>query len=389
MKLYSKTEDLFTNITDFQTNTLHLDSCKFEFDDIFYYDRHDLSIRHISFENFIDEVHWNHIRNTSTTKILINFTDDYFNIIDIERFSKTILDKNINPSQVYFLAMDKNFENFARDNFKKFELTAVNVSNYNVLLKKVNLNYVQNLFEDTKIIKNSKKFSSFSRNYFSWRLSLFLRLCKYDNLKYFDYTFHNINPYTNSIFPIEQLKKDTLDLGYELNDNIIEWLSNIPYEIGNVNSKWDVEIYNTMYKNDFHLLIESHLDSYLFKNYLHYKNTYDVEEFSPAFITEKTWKAIACKKPFLMASVPYSLKDLHKLGYKTFSPFIDESYDDVEDDNLRLKLMMNEVDRICNLNDEDYNKLKLECQPIVEYNYNLLKNEYNSDFSEEFNFLKI
>jgi hypothetical protein len=387
MKLYTKIGTVPSNLIQ-RFFLKNLDECEFEQDDIFYYDRHDLSVRSVTFDDFIDEVHWNHIINTPTTKILINYSDDYFNMVDIERFSKTILEKNINPSQVYFLGMDKNFENFARDTFKKFGIDGINVSYQNFLMKKTNFEYVENLFIDGVKMKNSNKFSTFSRNYHPWRLSIFLELLKRDNIKYFDYTFHNIHPYNNITFTIDELKEDISNLGYEIDDTINNWLNSVPYDIGGSQNKWKVDIDDTIYKNDFHLIIESHYDPYLYRIYSGFKDQYSVEEFSPAFITEKTWKAIACKKPFLMASVPYSLKDLRKMGYKTFSPFIDESYDEVEDNDLRMRLVLNEIERICNLNEDDYNKLKLNCESITEHNFNLLKYDFNKiHFSDEFNFL--
>ena len=43
------------------------------------------------------------------------------------------------------------------------------------------------------------------------------------------------------------------------------------------------------------------------------------------------------------------LKQLHKLGFKTFHPFIDESYDDIEDPIKRYVQIGEEVKRLCSL----------------------------------------
>ena len=45
------------------------------------------------------------------------------------------------------------------------------------------------------------------------------------------------------------------------------------------------------------------------------------------FISEKTFKAIACGHPFIILGNKGSLRRLRELGYKTFDGFIDESYD--------------------------------------------------------------
>lgn len=47
------------------------------------------------------------------------------------------------------------------------------------------------------------------------------------------------------------------------------------------------------------------------------------------FLSEKVFKPIACFHPFIVVGNKGSLKELRKLGYKTFDGFIDESYDDL------------------------------------------------------------
>ena len=92
------------------------------------------------------------------------------------------------------------------------------------------------------------------------------------------------------------------------------------------------------------------------------------------FITEKTYKPIAMKHPFVLITIPGSLEVLKFLGYKTFSPWIDESYDAEPDDNRRLLMVMDEVERLSNLSDEQLAEFITETNKICEYNYNLLKN---------------
>ena len=67
------------------------------------------------------------------------------------------------------------------------------------------------------------------------------------------------------------------------------------------------------------------------------------------YLTEKIWKDIMCFHPFLLVSNYGSLKKLKDLGYKTFSPHIDESYDDEKDFDKRSKMLLSEVDRLCEM----------------------------------------
>lgn len=93
------------------------------------------------------------------------------------------------------------------------------------------------------------------------------------------------------------------------------------------------------------------------------------------FITEKTFKAILFEHPFILVSIPKSLEVLKYLGYKTFSPFIDESYDQELDDNKRMMMIVREIERLCNLSDADLETFLVECKKICKYNYNHLLNK--------------
>lgn len=48
------------------------------------------------------------------------------------------------------------------------------------------------------------------------------------------------------------------------------------------------------------------------------------------FLSEKTFKPIACSHPFIIYGGKYSLRELHKMGYVTFNNMIDESYDELD-----------------------------------------------------------
>ena len=360
----------------------HLTKCEFEQDDIFYYDRHDLSIRLEEFDTFIDEEHWNHIKNNPTVKLLINFSDDYFNAIDIKRLSKTILDKNINPTQVYMLVMDRNFKNFALELFESLGVTGINVYHYNVLLKKLDINY-------TNTQSTNYKFSVLSRNYHPWRLSLYLYLLKNDLIKDFIYSFHNYLPYIEQKeISIDEIKEDAIKLGYESTSKQDSWIEGLPYDLGNRNSKWINEINDAISNSNFHLLIESHFDPFLTPNFDYARNDYNIENFSPAFPTEKTWRVMLCKKPFIAASTPYFLKGLKQMGFKTFSPFIDESYDNIENNEDRKNSFLNEIKRIINLPEDERNYIITQCKDICEHNYQLLKTHHSEIvFINNFDFL--
>jgi len=90
------------------------------------------------------------------------------------------------------------------------------------------------------------------------------------------------------------------------------------------------------------------------------------------FISEKTYRAILFKHPFIIAGVPGTLKILQDRGFKTFSPWIDESYDTIEDDDARMAAIMTEVERLCEFTDEQWIEWQNGIKDIVEHNFKFM-----------------
>jgi hypothetical protein len=93
------------------------------------------------------------------------------------------------------------------------------------------------------------------------------------------------------------------------------------------------------------------------------------------FFSEKIFKSILSKHPFVLAGVAGSLKALQSMGYKTFHPFIDESYDTIVDDKVRLKMIVKEVERLCAFTDDQWIEWQTNVKPIIDYNFEVFKNK--------------
>jgi hypothetical protein len=93
--------------------------------------------------------------------------------------------------------------------------------------------------------------------------------------------------------------------------------------------------------------------------------------------TEKTFKAMFYKHPFIMVSTRGFLRNLRKLGYKTFHGIIDESYDTEPDSATRMGKILNEMVRICNFNEQQLQDFKTRCLPIVEHNFKMFMTKSN------------
>ena len=98
------------------------------------------------------------------------------------------------------------------------------------------------------------------------------------------------------------------------------------------------------------------------------------------YLSEKIFKPIGQKHPFLVIGSHLSLQELRNWGLKTFEPYVNESYDNEPNHFRRLEMVLQETKRICNLSDDEKIKWMMNVQPIVKYNWNhlihLLKNNY-------------
>lgn len=136
------------------------------------------------------------------------------------------------------------------------------------------------------------------------------------------------------------------------------------------------DIVNYIHSSFFSLVTETfysyNKSGFIFRSWGNRENT---------FLTEKTYRCMAYKHPFILLTLPKTLDVLKELGYKTFDGIIDESYDKEEDDTLRFLKVLNEVKRLSNLDSETLKDYKKKLIPIVEHNFNVFMNkkEYLKD----------
>lgn len=123
------------------------------------------------------------------------------------------------------------------------------------------------------------------------------------------------------------LPRDTLDK-YKLPKDTLQlvaqpgitprWVSGTPDTVSGGYAMFITRIMKDMYLNTWVSVVTE-------SSYFDYEHS--------IFISEKTFKPIACLQPFIIVGSKGTLKYLRKLGYKTFDGFIDESYDNCDDDH--------------------------------------------------------
>jgi hypothetical protein len=117
-----------------------------------------------------------------------------------------------------------------------------------------------------------------------------------------------------------------------------------------------------MYRNcDIHVVTETLAEI---------KNTSNHQHL---FITEKTYKPIAFRAPFIVIGQPGILKYLKSCGYMTFSELWDESYDDEEHPLVRVNSVINVIDSLLKLPEAQYNSTISKAKQIAKYNFEVFK----------------
>lgn len=91
------------------------------------------------------------------------------------------------------------------------------------------------------------------------------------------------------------------------------------------------------------------------------------------FITEKTMKCFIKFHPFIMIGRPHLLLALKKLGYQTFTPMIDESYDSIENDDDRLSMIFLEIHKLMSKTPAEWIVWQTQIKEIVIHNNNIFK----------------
>jgi hypothetical protein len=130
----------------------------------------------------------------------------------------------------------------------------------------------------------------------------------------------------------------------------------------------------TLLDSDFDYIDESYF-SLVTETFFFPYNMGEFLEMNSRFFSEKTFKPILSKHPFILASRPHSLLALREMGYKTFSPFIDESYDAIDNDEERLLAIVQEIKRLSRLTKKQWIEWCQNVAPIVEHNYSVIKSD--------------
>ncbi len=90
--------------------------------------------------------------------------------------------------------------------------------------------------------------------------------------------------------------------------------------------------------------------------------------------TEKILRPIVNKRMFLVVGPANTLKFLKTKGFKTFSPFIDETYDSITDPIDRMKAILSVIDRLVTLPLDEVRNAVLQYKDVLDSNFATVMN---------------
>ena len=302
---------------------------------------------HNSFD-YISEISKIALQKLQDNKInLLFFYHEADNPYEIKEHLKKLCQKHgINFSRIYFVS-----GNTEAENIKNF---------YYFFDDEVLYHQSQNEKNTVKYHaqKRTKKFTALVRIDKLWRSVFMSNLWKrgLHTKGYFSYNQMHQDKISNEI-TCQPFSKDYIESNYK---TIQTFLAAGPFKADTLN---DTE------HNSFESLYREHFEN----SYCNFvvETNFELEGGNGTTLTEKIVKPICHSQFFIVIGPPYTLKKLREFGYKTFNRCIDESYDEIEDNEERMNAVIELCTNIAAMSLDDIHKLYLKLKPEIIHNNEL------------------
>jgi hypothetical protein len=316
---------------------------------------------------FYSEFHYDHVQKT-----------DDMRAVELDSIVEYI-DRN-KLTNVTVKTCDYNIEKFYTHYLSKMKLEADDL-----FVKYFDTNEFENLSSEDEFMGNfSKRFISMNWRYAPHRQLVAAYLASYSDTSYLTWYFKA----DMSIVSVEPWYSihDWLRKNPEVFQKMIKGFNQL-----NLRSPWNIDlnvkehtlINDKYFKKMFPTgVIYDHKKEKFGDNQDRLKSTYadvflDVVNESrfaqpTSNYSEKVYRAMFYKKPFIMVGPPHTLHYLKEQGFETFSEFWDESYDAMEDHESRLFAIFKLIDSINNMPISKLKDMYTQMLPIVEHNRKLL-----------------
>jgi hypothetical protein len=197
----------------------------------------------------------------------------------------------------------------------------------------------------------------------------FTALCRIDKLwrKVFMSQLWERNLHNNGYFSYNQVELGVEDDYYQcalsnqyLADKqslVDQFIKAGPFRVDDLSSdhhnQYDINM-NRFYENSyFNVVLETMID---------------VDGSGGVFVTEKTFKPIFNNQFFVEVAAANTLAHLRDLGYQTFSRCIDESYDQITDNQQRFEAVLELTQKLAAMPQSQLHELYIKLQPEICHN---------------------
>lgn len=316
---------------------------------------------------------------TPKTKICFDNLFEGTVSFELDTIYRSLVGTPIKPSQIYYFSCALDSEK-SLDEYIKLRPSAQRINMYSCNAWEYNLVKASKEFTNNYEIKVKEKlFLCFNRVLREHRLAMFALVASRKLLDNSFYSFFVDLYYAENVDG--KLKKLSTYLSKQTYSEIVTSYNDnkhlLPLKL-NIEPN---ENQNTIKADDLRLFSESYLslvsETFFFPQ-VHHRGMID---FTSIFFSEKIYKPILMKHPFILAGRPNSLKYLGKLGYKTFAPFVDETYDTILDDEARLLAIVDELERLNKFTDDQWIEWQAGVAPILEHNYLIMTNRKKHEYA--------
>lgn len=310
--------------------------------------------------------------------LIINIVDACGPLMYIKRFEDIIVEKGIDPKNLVWIQGDIPNYYFSPGRTHKSIMVngclSARQAYENYIRYPVDTGYTADVRIVSDIVRESDldptkirkyKFLSFNRSMDRpHRLANAYYALKHDLLKEGIFSFLN---HRNPHHIIEHLKMTfPNESELDLFPYSVKIKNMLPYEV-------DTQLLSKDQKESFQNIDvnpkEVYMDTYL--NIVTETNAWD--EFDQ-FWSEKTWRPILNCQPFIYFGPYKSLEKLRNLGFKTFHPFIDESYDNERDPRLRFPMIEKEILKFKNMSIKQVHDWYYSITDILVHNQKNIEN---------------
>ena len=314
------------------------------------------------------------VRDKKVFLVLDNGLEHFYECAD-SIYRDVVIKHNIPAEQIVFLSAVPTMHEHVAKLAKKLQLPEIKVDWFSLFEATGKHAGKQGVVALPKKKRYTKKFLNLNRR---WRLHrpLLITLLKSRNLLdegYISFAPSDDGQNWDTVYPQLQRMYINHKISKILEDNI------------------DVKNLPAMYLDTEDLVTnraihEDSIANYYVETYFSIVNETTYHEQTP-FLSEKIFKTIAMGHPFIMVTAPNSLQYLKKLGYKTYAPFIDESYDAIENNGDRMLAILDEVERLCSMPEKVLHKHWLpNVRTIANHNRKLIMSKKDYNLSKPVNY---